>query len=329
VNKVLVTGASGFIGRHLVERLWKDECSVRALVRGFDRSGEWPETVEVVAGDVRDAGAMIKAAAGCHTVYHLAGLAHALSEVECDDEVYRSVNVEGTRNVLEGAATGGARCFVLFSSVKAVGEGGIRCLDESFDGLPTSPYGRSKLAAEAVSFDMGRHAGLHVTCLRLPLVYGPDVKGNLLRMVAAIDRGIFPPLPELDNRQSMVHVVDVVKAAVLAAGAPVANGQRYIVTDGQAYSTRELYELICRTLGKPVPGWHVPLWTLKALGKVGDAIGKVSGKRFLFDSDALDKLIGSAWYSSKKISRQLGYRPSITFAEALPELIARYRKGKA
>ena len=73
----------------------------------------------------------------------------------------------------------------------------------------------------------------------------------------------------------------------------------------------------------------MPLWTLKALGKVGDAIGQVSGKRFLFDSDALDKLIGSAWYSSDKISHQLGYRPSITFQEALPELVAWYRKVQA
>lgn len=329
MNKVLVTGASGFIGRHLIERLRKDESSVRALVRGFDRSGEWPDTVEVVAGDVQDAPAMIKAAAGCQTVYHLAGLAHALSEVEGDDEVYRSVNVEGTRNVLAGAVAGGARCFVLFSSVKAMGEGGSRCLDESFAGTPMSPYGRSKLAAEQAAFDIGGHAGLHVTCLRLPLVYGPGTKGNLFRMIAAIDRGVFPPIPELGNRRSMVHVADVVRAAVLAAGTPVANGQRYIVTDGQAYSTRELYELIHRALGKRIPGWHVPLWVLDAAGAVGDAIGRARGKRFIFDTDALDKLIGSAWYSSEKISRQLGYQQSITFPDALPELITWYRKGKA
>ncbi len=324
-----MTGAAGFIGRYLVERLRKDESSVRALVRGFDRSGEWPDTVEVVAGDVQDAPAMIKAAAGCHTVYHLAGRAHSLSEV-CDDEAaYRAVNVEGTRNVLAGAVAGGARCFVLFSSVKAMGEGDNRCLDESFAGTPMSPYGRSKLAAEQAAFDIGGHAGLHVTCLRLPLVYGPGVKGNLLRMIAAIDQSVFPPLPELGNRRSMVHVVDVVRAAVLAAGTPIANGQCYIVTDGKPYSIRELYELICRALGKPVPGWHVPLWTLKALGRTGDVIGRIRGKRFLFDSDALDKLVGSAWYSSEKISRELGYRPTITLEDAMPEMIAWHRKGNA
>ena len=87
--------------------------------------------------------------------------------------------------------------------------------------------------------------------------------------------------------------------------------------------------MICRALGKPIPAWHVPLWTLRALGRAGDAIGRVRGRRFLFDSDALEKLAGSAWYSSEGISRELDFRPGVTFPEALPELIAWYRKGQA
>jgi nucleoside-diphosphate-sugar epimerase len=327
--KALVTGAGGFVGRHLIERLLRDGHSVRALVHEAERVGEWPAGVEVVVGDVRDPQAMKGAAAGCETVFHLAGKAHALTEVQGDEETYRAINAGGTRHVLEGAVFGGARRFVLFSSVKAMGEGGSRCLDEAFDGQPETPYGRSKREAERAALEIGKRTGLHVTCLRFPLVYGPGNKGNLFRMIVAIDRGIFPPLPELNNRRSMVHVVDAVRAAVLAASTPNASGQCYIVTDGRPYSTRELYDLICRALGKPIPSWHVPLWTLRGLGKAGDAIGKISGKRFLFDSDALDKLIGSAWYSSEKIARQLGYQPSITFPDALPELVAWYRKGQA
>ncbi len=325
----LVTGAGGFIGRHLIERLLHDGRAVRALVREAGRPGDWPAGVEVVAGDVRDPQAMKAAAAGCEAVFHLAGKAHALTEVQGDEEVYRAVNTDGTRHVLEGAVAGGARRFVLFSSVKAMGEGGARCLDETFDGPPETPYGRSKLAAEQLTLDIGRRAGLHVSCLRLPLVYGPGNKGNLSKMIAAIDRGLFPPLPELGNRRSMVHVVDVARAALLAADQAVANGRRYIVTDGHAYSTRQLYELICRALGKRVSGWHVPLWTLQAMGRAGDAIGRVRGKRFIFDSDALEKLTGSAWYSSEKITRELGYRPSVSFEHALPDLITRYRKDRA
>jgi nucleoside-diphosphate-sugar epimerase len=148
-------------------------------------------------------------------------------------------------------------------------------------------------------------------------------------MIKMIDRGLFPPLPDLGNRRSLVHISNVMDALILAATSPAANGQCYIVTDARPYSTRELYETICRGLEKHVPRWHISVGVLKALARVGDAIGHVRGRRFLFDSDALGNLIGSAWFSSAKISRELGYLPSITFDNALPELIAWYRKAGA
>ena len=107
MNKILVTGASGFIGRHLIERLRRDGHSVRALVHHSDQSGEWPETVEVVAGDARDAQAMKTVVRGCDTVFHLAGKVHDFSELEGEDATYFAVNVEGTRHVLEGAVAYG------------------------------------------------------------------------------------------------------------------------------------------------------------------------------------------------------------------------------
>jgi len=160
-----------------------------------------------------------------------------------------------------------------------MGEGNGRCLDEFFDGQLETPYGRFKLEAERVTLEFGRRAGLHVASLWLPLVYGPGTKGNLFRMIAAIDRGIFPPLPKSGDHRSMVHVADVVQAAVLAAENPAANGQCYIVIDGGTYSTRELHLLICRGLGRTVPPWRVPLWALRVAAVAGDAIGKVLGRR--------------------------------------------------
>jgi UDP-glucose 4-epimerase len=326
--RILVTGATGFIGRHLVARLRQDGYVVRALTHDPGWPTTCPEGIESVVGDVCDAQAMKTVAAGCDVVFHLAGKAHSLSEARGDEEVYRAINADGTRHVLEGAAAGGARCFVLFSSVKAMGEEAPECLDETREARPATAYGRSKLAAEHLVLDYGKRSGLHVVCLRLPLVYGPGGKGNLDRMIVAIDWGIFPPLPELGNRRSMVHISNVVEAALLAATSPAANGNCYIVTDARAYSTRKLYEMICRDLGKQVPQWHTPLVMLKVLGRVGDMIGHIRGRRFLFDSDALEKLIGSAWYSCEKISRELGYRPSVAFEDALPELIAWYREAR-
>ena len=327
--RILVTGATGFIGRHLVARLREDRYVVRALAHGPGGTTNCPEGVERVVGDVCDAQAMKTVTTGCDVVYHLAGKVHALSEMRGEEEVYRAINADGTRHVLEGAIAGGARSFVLFSSVKAMGEGGTRCVDETFKSLPESPYGRSKLEAERVALEMGRRAGLHVTCLRFPLVYGPGSKGNLFKMIAAIDRGVFPPIPEFGNRRSMVHVVDAVRAAILVAGSPAAKGQCYIVTDEQFYSTRELYERICRALGKPIPGWYLLAWVLKTVGRIGDVVGRVREKRFVFDSDALEKLTGSACYKSAAISRDVGYHPTHTFADAVPEMIASYRETLA
>lgn len=329
MKNVLVTGASGFIGRHLVKRLARDGHTVRALVRERRSARDLPGGFDIAIGDVRDSQAMQAAVDGCDTVFHTAGKTHALTELQSDEETYRAVNVDGTRIVLDAAVAGGAERFVFFSSVKAMGEGDSRCLDASFDGRPKTPYGRSKLEGERVALEIGRRTGVHVACLRLPLVYGPGNKGNLFRMIQAVDRGVFPPLPEIGNRRSMVHVVDVVEAALLAAETPAANGQCYIVTDGSAYSTRELYVLICRGLGKAIPFWHVPVWILRMAAKGGDAIGKAMGKRFVFDSDALDKLLGSAWYSSERISRELGYKPVIRIEKALPELIGWYRMARS
>src|SRR5947208_15196071 len=111
--KVLVTGAGGFIGRHLVARLLKNGYSIRALVHKSRPPAEWSANVEVAEGDVCDVQAMKEVAAGCETVYHLAGKAHALTEVRGDEDAFRAINTGGTRYVLEGAVAGGARCFVL------------------------------------------------------------------------------------------------------------------------------------------------------------------------------------------------------------------------
>jgi nucleoside-diphosphate-sugar epimerase len=146
-------------------------------------------------------------------------------------------------------------------------------------------------------------------------------------MIQAVARGRFPPLPETDNRRSMVDVRDVVQAALLAAGNPAAAGKTYIVTDSQAYSTRQIYEWICATLARPVPRWTVPLAWMHAAASAGDAIGKFTGRRFFLDTGSLDKLIGSAWYSSEKISRELGYRPVYSLKDALPRMVAEFRKN--
>jgi nucleoside-diphosphate-sugar epimerase len=252
---VLVTGASGYIGRHLVDVLVAAGLSVRVLLRAgrsrSTRSSDSSTRVEIATGDLADPASLSGVCRGIDTVFHLAGYAHADdSDRASGHALHRQVTVAGTRALLEQAVAAGAKKFVFVSSVKAAGEGGDLQLNEDSPASPSSGYGKAKREAERLVLNA---AIRHTAVLRLPLVYGRDNKGNLPRMIAAIDRGRFPPPPRVRNRRSMVHVDDVVRALLLVSEDPRAHGQCYIVTDDRDYSTRELYELISQALGRS--GW--------------------------------------------------------------------------
>lgn len=302
--------------------------AVYVLIRdGVQATRIWPKGgVTVRTGDLTQPDSLGATCSGVETVFHLAGYAHASGVTEDEtQDLHRRITVEGTRALLAAAATAGVKRFIFVSSVKAMGEGNDLCLDESSDTIATSIYGRAKLAAEGLVLQAGRESGMHICILRLPLVYGRDNKGNLPRMIAAIDRGRFPPLRKLGNKRSMVHVDDVVQALLLAAEKPWASGQTYLVTDEQIYSTCDIYTLICNALGRPESSWKIPITLLKLVASLGDLLGRVRGRPLGFNSMVLDKLIGSAWYSSDKIHRELGYRPTRTLQAALPEMVAEYR----
>ena len=328
MNKVFVTGANGFIGRHLIASLLRKGCTVRAVVRSTSGLPAWPESIEVTVGDIRDFSRVTPGISGCDTVFHLAAKVESPSHGEDHEEEYLAVNVEGTVNVLRAAAEAGAGRLIYFSSVKAMGESTRGCVDESYPARPTTAYGRSKLQAEKLILEHGKQHDVHVVCLRLPLVYGPGNKGNLLKMLAAVDRGLFPPVSNKGPLRSMVHVGNVVDAALKAATDQAAKGQCYIVTDARAYSVRELHELFCRGLGIRVPRWQIPVAVLRSLGYVGDALGTLAGRTLPINSDVLAKLVEPACYSSAKITNELGFKPRLTLEQALPEIIRWYREGR-
>ena len=323
--RVLVTGAGGFIGEHLVLRLAREGYQVRACVHRSYPEISVPSEVQVVEGDVRNRASMKAAASGCELILHLAGKAHAVHEVRADEDEYHAVNVEGTRHVLDGAVAGGARRIIFFSSVKVFGESSQGCMDESASPQPATPYGRSKWEAEQLLNEYGARAGLTLSSLRLPMVYGPSHKGNLSRMIAAIDRGRFPPLPQVPNRRSLLHIENLIDATLLAmrSGGPLR--PCYVVTDAHPYSITEIYESLRKGVGRPVARWRVPAWLLKAAARCGDVLELVTRRSSPLTSPMLEKLIGSAWYSSDTIAQDLGYRPLITFTDAVPEMIRFYR----
>jgi len=312
MNRVLVTGASGFIGRELCRALQSNGVFVRALLRS-ETKGPWDD---FVIGDLTEHVSEI-CVDKIDTVIHLAGKAHALHENRQDQAEFFRINKDGTRKLLEVSRKAGVRSFVYFSSVKAMGES-EDIMDETFTTRPSTPYGESKRAAE--SLVLGGGYVPHPVVIRPSLVYGNCTKGNLSKMICAVAAGNFPPLPEFNNRRSMIHVHDVAQAAILAVENEAAAGEVFIITDGTDYSTRQIYEWICQVLNRPIPAWSIPVIVLKLLGKVGDLIGCVRGWRFVFDSDALEKLSGNACYSSKKIEKMLGFKARYQLRETLPEI---------
>jgi nucleoside-diphosphate-sugar epimerase len=310
---ILVVGASGFIGGSLVARL-SGRARIRALQRRASR-GAWEESV---CADIAE-GVPEAATAGVDTVFHLAARTHALDARTGDEDLYRRVNVDGTRALLEASKQSGVRRFVFVSSVKAMGEGGDAVIDESATPRPTTAYGRTKLEAERLVLEGGFVP--EPVVLRPTLVYGPGVKGNIAAMMAAIESGRFPPPPRLDNRRSLVHVDDVAAAAVLAAESARAIARVFIVTGARPYSTREMYESMCRALGRSVPRWGVPAELFRGLAAVGDALAATTRRPWAFDSSAYHKLFASSHYDGSALAEAVGFEPRWTLEAALPSMV--------
>lgn len=308
LGRVIVTGASGFVGRALCERLQAEGRAVTAVMRR-PADGPWDSARRVDLGRELIPDALL---AGVDTVFHLAGKAHALADSPDAEEDYRRSNVQSTLDLLAAARRCGVRAFIYFSSVKAIAEGP--------DGTPPdTPYGRSKLAAERAVLEGGDVP--HAVVLRPSLVYGPHPKGYLELMIRAIRGGWFPPLPELGNGRSMVHRNDLAEAALLCAQDPRARGRTYVVTDGTGYSTRRIYELILDALGRAPPRWNLPVALLRLAALGGDAIGRLRGRRFSLDSDVIEKLIGSAVYDGLPIRQELGFRPRRSLEDSIREMV--------
>jgi len=336
---VLITGATGRIGRCLVAALAGAEphTAVAVLTRAPQAVKElWPDTpIDYRYGDLTDPASLAPALEGIDVVFHLASYSPNANEPDpYASPAHWAVSAEGTRNLVDAAIACDVRRLVYLSTVKAMGsQAGTNGhpADESTPARPDTVYGQAKLAAEKTILKAGEEGGMHVSILRLPMVYGLDGGGNLGRMIDAVARGRFPPWPRVENRRSAVHVADVIRAARLVSMDSRANGEIYLVTDGYEYSTRWLYEQIHAAIDGPPPNWSVPLWCLRLAAKLGSKGERLSGRAMPLTTDTLGKLIDNAWYSSWKIQKDLSFIPSYRLDTEIPAMVRAYlaRTGRA
>jgi len=328
IRHCLLAGSTGFIGKHILQALLKQGVHVRGLFRRDANAILDATTMDMnpFYGDITKLSSLHGVAAGMDTIIHAAGHAHALSD---DAEVHRQTTLEGTRNLLNEADKHGIRRFIFISSVKAMTDPGDECLDETETDMPEDAYGLSRREAEDLVLEAGQNTGMHVSILRPALVYGPGCKGNLFSMMQRIDRGRFPPVPDTGNRRSMIDVRDLVRAILLAVDQPEAAGRVFIITDGEAYSTRRIYTAILGAMGKTVPCWTIPVSMLRILGKAGDAWEGLLRRPAPFNSRMCSRLLDSACYCSDLAQQVLGFQPVYRFEDALPEMLAACREPVA
>lgn len=324
MTRVLVTGGGGFLGMALIPELLRAGFRARAFLRGSSPIPSFHPEVEVVVGDVCDEQRVKEAMVDCDAVVHLAAKVHAMDGHE---QEYNAVNVEGTRHVLDAAMASGSTRVVFVSSTKVFGEETQGCVDETCSPSPETPYGWSKWKAEQLVYQCSKRSDVTAVSLRLPMVYGQTKKGNLFRMIRAIDAGYFPPLPQLPAFRSLLHVDNCVQAVLRCLKVPRFDRAAYIVTDADPYSVTDLHDQIRVELGKGLPRGRIPLWVLKGGARCGDIFQAVSGRRTPLTTEHLVKLIGSAWYSPTALMREVGYRPLYSFEKTVPGLIAFYRRS--
>lgn len=271
---ILVTGARGFIGTHVVRHLRSKGFAVRGLVRGEAGNCEFEP---FLCRDLEDEAAIEEAMRGVEHVVHLAARVHVMSETANDAlEQYRRVNVEGTRVLVRGAEAAGVKRFVFLSSVKAVGEdSGEDIWDESTPAAPLDPYGVSKLEAENLIAEAARTRGFHAVTLRVPLVYGPGMRANMLRLFEIVRRGVPLPLARIRNRRSLLYVGNLTAAIEAAISPERGKPGVYFLSDGVDLSTAELIRNIASGFGVRPRLVPVPQKLIEVAGKIGDRISRV------------------------------------------------------
>ncbi|MBU3607771.1 NAD-dependent epimerase/dehydratase family protein [Polynucleobacter nymphae] len=316
--RYFITGASGFVGGELVNRLNSEGLSWL----GISRSKTTNPNIHIC--ELSNKLRLIELLKGVDCIVHCAGYAHAfkLPPNEILNEAW-AVNVCGTEVLLEAAAESGVKKFIFLSSVKAMSESGEICVDESWDCLPASKYGQSKLAAEQLIEKYADLYKLEYVILRLTMVYGGG-KGNLERMARLVKKRCFPPIPDTGNHRSMIYIEDLLDIIVIAMKKTqmIAN-DIYIVTGPAAPSGRQLYDGLRSALSMSATSVQVPKISLVFFALIFDYMQIFFKKQLPFNSEVLDRLIHSAWYSSKKIENATGWRPKVTLEQGLRALANR------
>lgn len=306
---VLVTGASGFVGRILCTRLISEGWNVRGTMLSSESPSCLAADVEpVTVGPLGIGTPWNHALTNVDTIIHLAARVHIMADPAADPLAeFRKVNVEGTARLAREAAKAGVRRLVFISSIKVNGEESVTPYSSDSPPNPSDPYGISKWEAEQTLRKIEAESGLEVVVVRPTLVYGPGVKANFLSMMKIISRRIPLPLASITNRRSLIYIGNLVDALAISAVHPAAAGKTYLVSDGEDVSTPELIRRTAKALGVTARLLPFPLQLMLLAGKLSRKSG------------AVNRLTGTLTVDSSRIRDELGWQPPFSMKEGLRE----------
>lgn len=317
---ILVTGAAGFVGSALSLALVAQGHAVRAAVRSPNSKPSVDGPDMVVVGEVGAQTDWEIALKGVDCVIHCAARAHVMEETGAHAQAfYRAVNVAGTQRLAEQASELGVRRLVFLSSIKVNGESTEGSIGFAPDDAPRpeDAYGLSKWEAEQALWAVSASTGLEVVVVRPPVVYGPGVKGNLLRLLSSLARGWPLPLGAVHNQRSMVGLHNLVDLLCRCAVHPAAAGQTLLASDGQDLSTPQLIRLLAEGVNKRAYLPPVPVGVLRAAGLL---LGKGS---------EVDRLVGSLQVDSRHTRKLLDWTPSLSVQDGLRDTGRWYAKSQS
>ncbi|MDH4656636.1 MULTISPECIES: SDR family oxidoreductase [unclassified Pseudomonas] len=306
--RILLTGASGFIGSALLARICKAGNFQLTVATRRALPGLSPEVKSELVSSL-DAEADWRAAlSGVDVVIHTAARVHVMNE--CSDDPlseFRKTNVEGTLRLASQAAAAGVRRFIFVSSIKVNGEMTSTSAPFLVDATPApaDPYGVSKMEAEQALRSLAAESGMEVVIIRPPLVYGPGVRANFLNMMRWLYKGVPLPLGAINNRRSLVALDNLTDLILTCTEHPAAANQTFLVSDGEDLSTTQLLRRMGNALGTPARLLPVPERLL-------DVAARVLGRKALSQ-----RLCGSLQVDISKTRELLNWSPPVSVDQAL------------
>lgn len=326
--RVLVTGATGFIGAHLVQALISEGNSCRCLVRRTsDLSGLKELGAEIFSGDLTDPKSLQGVARDIDIVYHLAAEGHVSAVSDNANKRFKKINVHGTENLAKECLDAPINRFIHFSSTAAMGLINRHILDESIPCEPSTPYQISKFDSEQIILSFWKEHSFPGLVLRPCLVYGPGEGSEFLKLCRLIKKGLFPKIGKGLNLMPIVHVKDVVDAAIIAARKGRL-GEIYLIASQRSFQLEYIRRLILEVMGIKRPYIYVPeSWAILVAGII-ERLAEISRSTPIVTRKNIKSTITDRKFDISKARRELGYMPSVGIKFGIEKTVEWYlQKG--